>query len=84
MTPKEKAKELFDKYSNLQWQDTFSTNSGDWDSQTVSMNEASAKKAALICVDEILHGAMVWQFIAGKYRVFWNEVKIEIENINNE
>jgi len=38
-----------------------------------------AKKCALIMVDEILNGAHIWQFIEGSQRMFWNEVKQEIE-----
>jgi hypothetical protein len=65
MNHKEKAKELFEKFYHL----------------PANIDKYGAKQCALIAVDEILNGPNVWQFIEGKSRVFWNEVKAEIEKL---
>ena len=72
MTPKEKAKELFDKmlyHIKYNCQPTLS--------------ESVAKQCALIAVDEILDNMMLYQenFDAGKpvhHKSYWQEVKQEI------
>ena len=72
MTPKEKAKELVDKYVKLypsyvvMWQ-------GDVDNA-----EKNIKQCALIAVDEILNE--YWSHDT-KRRDWWKEVKQEIQNL---
>jgi hypothetical protein len=66
MTPKEKAKELFDKYY---------TEVLDRDG-TSAMNGFEAKQCALIAVDELLLLITYQPTID-----YWNEVKQEIEKL---
>lgn len=76
MTPKEKAKELVDKFIKH-------TNS-DWDLKDI----ISAQQCAIIAVDEILDnrcGMRNGEFIADGdiycSENYWNEVKTEINNL---
>jgi hypothetical protein len=69
MTPKEKAKELIDKFTiDLR---PFSEY-GHWD-------EYQGKQCALICVDEILNDIILSKYYS-RYS-FWQEVKKEIEQL---
>jgi len=79
MTSKEKANELFNKY--------FLLNESATDENAVwiilALNKGLAKKTALIAVDEILN-----EFPKGfngnfemKRKLYWQEVKQEIENL---
>ena len=65
MTPKEKAKELVDKYRNSIM--SFLSD---------NMKDMNAKQCALICCNEVL-GYMG----ADRGTAFWNEVKQEIEKL---
>jgi hypothetical protein len=71
MTPKEKAKEIYSKMLN--WQP-------DAD-KYIERNiiSTTAKKCALIAVDEIINSTS-WQYIANGLD-YWNEVKHEIEKL---
>lgn len=70
MTPKEKSKELIDKFG-LEL-------SADWDLQ-LSPDIHVAKQCALICVDElILNNSEEFDFVGVTY---WREVKQEIEKL---
>jgi hypothetical protein len=74
MTPKEKAQELVEKYSNY---------TSDWDYLI------KAQQCALIAVDEIINSNPYKLSLEGKFLTehitydinFWKEVKKEIENI---
>ena len=70
MTPKEKAKELFDKYCHAirteECDDGYFT------------NIIHAKRCSLIAVDEILN-QFTWKPLTGY--AFWDEVKQEIEKL---
>ena len=77
MTPKEKAKELVER---------FRMNVLDWEG--CSINEHKAKQCALIAVDEILNDYSYMQNVRNansnqihSRRVYWQEVKQEITNI---
>ena len=73
MTPKEKAKELVDKYYNLESEG----DKGGW------MTKNDAKQCALIAVDEILKSNPTIIDCNGtefNYK-FWTEVKKEIEKL---
>lgn len=77
MTPKQKAKELFDKYYNV---DNFGYKRDIegfivWSTKVL---ENQAKKCALIAVDEILKAVTT---IADKKYDFYLEVKQEINNL---
>ena len=69
MTPKKKAKELFDKY-HLSFAGIVSFDD-DW--------EALAKQCALIAVDEILKNDTIFLYV--HHLDFWKEVKQEIEKL---
>ena len=79
MTPKEKAKELIDKF-HIKVHDREGTS---------AMNEFEAKQCALIAVDEILeltkrptYNPFDWNEITGTYYdKYWQEVKEEIEKL---
>jgi ribosomal protein S17E len=62
MTPKEKAKELVNKYLKIQY--------GDFPS-------VDARKCALITVDEIID-YLISNRITGTLTIYWKEVKKEI------
>ena len=65
MTPKEKAKELVDKYLDI-------------DSKYEYLSYSMAKQCALIAVDEILSLCWNGNMVAMEY---WQKVKQEIEEI---
>ena len=65
MTPKEKAKELVDKYLDI-------------DSKYEYLSYSMAKQCALIAVDEILSLCWNGNMLAMEY---WQKVKQEIEEI---
>jgi len=68
MTPKEKAKELVDKYDNT---------------LTYLESKSKAKQSALIAVDEILNTLYSIPFgnALDNELEYWNEVKQEIEKL---
>jgi hypothetical protein len=86
LTPKEKAKELYDKYFLLHESST--DENGVW--IVSALNKGLAKKCALIAVDEILnaipneyldiHGGETYMQINEDVE-YWNEVKQEINNL---
>lgn len=67
MTPQEKAKELLEKFFK--------------EFNSYHFRVKDARKAAIMCVDEILTGSMIWNAIDGERRIFWNQVKEEIEKL---
>lgn len=69
MTPKEKAKELIDKFARID---------GYQDSIDLSKCEYE-KKCALIAVDEIINSINPFGMFLGKD--YWEEVKQEIEKL---
>jgi hypothetical protein len=74
MTPKEKAKELVNKFS--------SGHPIICKMNTRNMYISEAKQCALIAVDEILqHNAFVSTGIKPSVYNYWQEVKTEIENL---
>ncbi len=73
MTPKEKAKELVDKYYDMKWQ-SYSHKK----TSIKSMTKLSCKQCALIAVDEILDASMPYFDELDDYVIFWQQVKKEI------
>lgn len=69
MTPKEKAKELFDKYFNIIY-----------NCHPLTDINISAKQCALISANELIEEAY---FTDGYYdrETYWEEIKQEIENL---
>ena len=77
MTPKEKAKELVDRFSNyVDYTECDLLN----ERETMLKN---AKQCALICIDEITYSNFNCLKPSECYQEdnFWNEVKQEIENL---
>ena len=75
MTPKEKAKELIDKFSE---RTKFFDEYAGW---LIHLDSSKAKEHALTAVDEIINHHYQSQ---GLYRIdsyFWQEVKKEIEKL---
>ena len=74
MKPKEKAKELVDRFTPMATDIT--------PIQTIEKDYRWAKKCALICVDEIINNfGMTKQFYTSYSAVqYWQEVKQEIQN----
>ena len=70
MTPKEKAKELIDKYVKL-------TNNWVYGIK----NWEHKKQCALIAVDEILSIELIKESVDNYYLRYWKEVKKEIEKL---
>ena len=76
MTPKEKAKELVDKYLNA----SFNCKDCDMpycDMKCTNLSVREAKQCALIAVDELLKVSTFFKLEAETE--YWNEVKTEIE-----
>jgi hypothetical protein len=68
MTPKEKAKELVDKFlENIKCADRYNYN-------LESQNDLIAKQCALIAVDELISYSIEWDD-----SVYWTQVKFEIQ-----
>jgi len=67
MLPKEKAKELVDKFSDL---------------EDGEMYIGKAKKCALVTVDEIINSKHAWNKTKSVFVNYWQEVKQEIINLN--
>jgi len=68
MTPKEKAKELVDKFKY-----------GLWEERVINITQEDAAHCALIAVDEI-EKALTNYDMDLEFR-FWEQVKTEIENL---
>jgi len=75
MTPKEKARDLFDSYYYCLLQ------------SDVTQRTYWAKQCALIAVDEIINNCLFEFYSCGfltlktKHKEYWQEVKIEIEKL---
>jgi hypothetical protein len=93
MTPKEKAKELFNKYFDMKWQ-SYNIRK----MSIKSMTKSAAKQCALIAVDEILTARPLepnnvdWDGCGATHKYwyeeqkqealnYWQEVKTEIEKL---
>lgn len=68
MTPKEKAKELFDKMDMIIY-----TDQDNWRDQ--------CKQCALIAVDELIKEQTMWQNGEPNPVLYWQQVKQEIEKL---
>ncbi len=76
MTPKEKAKYLFDKfyqYANEEFEDKLNEYPGQILSERRKIRKESSKQCAFIAVDEILN------VIDNFEMIYWENVKQEIE-----
>jgi hypothetical protein len=95
MTPKEKAKELVDRFYNLQSSIAWTTNDELKRQASIFNDELGedveiywdklAKQTAVIAVDEIIDVAY-WQYMESmgeQEEKYWNEVKTEIINLLN-
>ena len=78
MTPKEKAKELVDRFREFADGTDIKT-----DRYSPNIEKQNAKQCALMAVDEILN-AIDWDYYEGSNQNehnYWQEVKQEIENL---
>ena len=95
MRPKEKAKELVDRFYNLQSSIAWTTNDELKRQASIFNDELGedveiywdklAKQTAVIAVDEIIDIAY-WEYMetmGGQEKDYWNEVKQEIINLLN-
>ena len=71
MTPKEKAKELCDRFFNINDKDLESKGCNPF------IDKYYARQCALVCVEEILN----LDYFSEEGRDYWEEVKIEIEGL---
>jgi hypothetical protein len=76
LTPKEKAKELVEKYRGVAHSD-FHNQTGYDEAQ----REENQKQCALIAVDEIINSRPAITDSQIQYINYWNEVKQEINNL---
>ena len=74
MTPKEKAKELIDKFERATWACIMETNNG---SEVLDL----AKQCALIAVEEVICMVSEDDGIWITTLQYWNQVKTEIEKL---
>jgi len=89
MTPKEKAKYLFDKFyqcANEEFEDKLNEYPGQILSERRKIRKESSKQCAFIAVDEILNVAKPECHIETAYNLeetleYWEEVKQEIEKL---
>jgi vacuolar-type H+-ATPase subunit H len=84
MIPKEKAKELFDKfyqYANEEFEDNLNEYPGQVLSERRKVRKESSKQCALIAVDEILNVTAGLNGWIGGFQSYWEEVKQEIEKL---
>jgi len=84
MTPKEKAKELINKYAEIGLA-YYVDKDGLWD-HTQLLDDESAKQCALIAVDEIIKSSNIKMSENDNTKfvytdVYWTEVKTELENL---
>jgi hypothetical protein len=76
MTPKDKAKELFDRYKTFVCSNDFY---GDYDTSILLSN---AKRCALIAVDEIIDAIDWHEFETPNKEInYWLDVRKEINNL---
>ena len=81
MTSKEKAKQLVDKFYQT-------TPNESWINQPIGLKEEykawkQSKQCALIAVDELIKEQTMWQNGEVNPVLYWQEVKQEINQINN-
>ena len=81
MTPKYKAKELFEKMDVVHYIKLGGKNK-DSKGLPVSMYDSQIKQCALIAVDEIIQ-AMDNVMLPNPFKQYWNKVKQEIEKYEN-
>ena len=78
MTPKEKALQLVSNYSMVIHYDSLK-------GINLKNTDETSKKCALILIEEIIDERFCFRKMANSYNneriKFWNEVKIEIENL---
>ena len=80
-TPKDKAKELFEKYFDMKWQSYLKRTAS-----IKSMTKSAAKQCALIAVDEIMYNNLMeypqHSMIYSPHKNdYWNQVKEEINKL---
>jgi hypothetical protein len=79
MTPREKAEELFTKFTDIEHLGVYGSYDGTWEWSS-SLWRQQAKESAIIAVDEIIN-AMPYIDNIQIFIDYWNEVKHEIEKL---
>ena len=74
MTPKEKAKELVDKFRDYAY-------SYELVDELEDTEDWNAKQCALMCVDEYLADLIKWNSHRGSVYEYWQEVKQQIKKL---
>jgi hypothetical protein len=80
MTPKEKAKQLFDKFSDIDHLGILGKYNGTWEFSS-SLWRKQAKECALIAVDEVLKSQNNIYGVNNRATTFYLEVKHELEKL---
>ena len=79
MNPKEKARELYNKFNDA----TLTYDCGDYSAKGINNSIMAmvmeSKNCALICVDEIQRQSENWGVVS--VRAYWQQVKTEINNL---
>jgi len=81
MTPKEKAKELVDKFKKVELYHYMEPTNFDYEIKDISSASFTAKQCSLISVDEIINSRPVITDSQLDYHKYWLEVKQEIEQL---
>jgi hypothetical protein len=81
MTPKEKAKELVDKFKQVELYDSMEPTDLDCKIQDITSSSFTAKQCALIAVNEILKDREEIDGMRVINDPYWLEVKQEIEKL---
>ena len=79
MTPKEKAKELFDKFYFVN-SESVELITGEYE-MLFSLHESDAKQCALIALDEIIEALELNSWQNTKQLEYYQEIKLEIEKL---
>ena len=79
MTPKEKAKELFDKFYFVN-SESVELITGEYE-MLFSLHESDAKQCALIALDEIIEALELNTWQNTKQLEYYQEIKLEIEKL---
>ena len=82
MTPKEKAKDLVEKFKQVELYDSMELTDFDCKIENITSSSFTAKQCALIAVDEIMKAVGWEEMELGVDRDnYWQEVKQEIEKL---
>jgi hypothetical protein len=81
MTPKEKAKELIDKFKEVELYDSMEPTDLDCKIKDITSSSFTAKQCASIAVDEIINDMEIRLGLDKTDYNYWQEVKQETNNL---